>query len=446
MLSDERAQQDLEDRDPPEDLVAAATATHATVDSTNKPAPYHYRLLIVDLGGLRKTLDMKYSEHRDIVAAGNKIVLTMSNQNVRPAGDLLSFISSYIGECSWNYAYYPITPVDWKKMLPQVKTRAWEQFVLTTFYIELDEMADARRYWDERVGRSWSWSRLRAWRDRLKNVEKENLPAEWILANPPTGCPQADWIAYLERVNKEEYNTLVKSNNANRRLQLENHRGGRRPWDRYIEETLQMTGRRPSRGQLFQHFFKWPDGSYKSEHARMVAATITRLEAAGAPTEWGPNDSLAQALNNPEHRGHVRMLGLGFTQTRAWGHAASSSASATTGATIGSSSAATTESDPPPTQEEVNMINNQMVVMQRQMETMYSYMSQQIAGVPNPSFHPPFAYGYPPELAGAGTASTLVPIVGGGSGTQSIPETQSVPQTPFDPTYPGLYYQPAPAA
>ncbi|CAN0925431.1 hypothetical protein LINGRAHAP2_LOCUS34751 [Linum grandiflorum] len=48
MPSDERAHQDLEDRDPPEDLVAASTATHAKRASTNKPAPYHYRLLIVD--------------------------------------------------------------------------------------------------------------------------------------------------------------------------------------------------------------------------------------------------------------------------------------------------------------------------------------------------------------------------------------------------------------
>ncbi|CAN0919680.1 hypothetical protein LINGRAHAP2_LOCUS31586 [Linum grandiflorum] len=210
-------------------------------------------------------------------------------------------------------------------------------------------MANARKYWDERVGRSWSRSRLRAWRDRLKKVEKEHLPPEWIPTNPPTGCPQAYWIAYLERVNKKEYNALVERNKANRKLQQENHRGGRRPWDRYIEETLQKTGKRPSRGQMFQHFFKLPDCSYKSEHSRMVAATITRLEAEGAPTEWGPNDSLAQALNKPEHRGQVWILGLGFTQTRAWGHAASSSASAQTRSTIASSSTATAQSDPPPT-------------------------------------------------------------------------------------------------
>ncbi|CAN0906586.1 hypothetical protein LINGRAHAP2_LOCUS24343, partial [Linum grandiflorum] len=38
-----------------------------------------------------------------------------------------------------------------------------------------------------------------------------------------------------------------------------------------------------------------------------------------------------------------------------------------------------------------------------------------------------------------------VPAFGGGSGTQSIPETQSLPQTPFDPTHPGLCYEQAPA-
>ncbi|CAN0925176.1 hypothetical protein LINGRAHAP2_LOCUS34608 [Linum grandiflorum] len=131
MSSDERAQQDLEDRDPHEDLAAASIVTHATGASTNKPTPYYYRLEIADREGLRKAIDMKYSEYRDIVAAGNKIVLKMSNRGVRPAGDLMSFMSSYIGECSRNYAYYPITPVDWKKMSPQVKTRAWEQFVPT---------------------------------------------------------------------------------------------------------------------------------------------------------------------------------------------------------------------------------------------------------------------------------------------------------------------------
>ncbi|CAN0917094.1 hypothetical protein LINGRAHAP2_LOCUS30090, partial [Linum grandiflorum] len=144
--------------------------------------------------------------------------------------------------------------------------------------------------------------RLIAWRDRLKKVEKDNLPPEWIPANPPTGCPQADWIAYLEH---EEYITLVERNKANRKLQQENHHGGRRPWDRYIEETLQKTGKRPSRGQMFQHFFRLPDGSYISEHARMVAVTITRLDAERAPTEWGPNDSLVEVLNNSILRSHM---------------------------------------------------------------------------------------------------------------------------------------------
>ncbi|CAN1340342.1 hypothetical protein LINPERPRIM_LOCUS38808, partial [Linum perenne] len=42
--------------------------------------------------------------------------------------------------------------------------------------------------------------------------------------------------------------------------------------------------------------------------------SIRHLEAAGCPREWGPNDSLGKALNKPEHRGHVRMMGRRFTQ------------------------------------------------------------------------------------------------------------------------------------
>ncbi|CAN1159651.1 hypothetical protein LINPERPRIM_LOCUS22172, partial [Linum perenne] len=57
--------------------------------------------------------------------------------------------------------------------------------------------------------------------------------------------------------------------------------------------------------------------------------TIRQLEAAGVSTEWGPNDAFAQALNKPEHRGHVRMFGRHASKSQVFGTSAESSTSAT---------------------------------------------------------------------------------------------------------------------
>ncbi|CAN1755930.1 hypothetical protein LINPERHAP1_LOCUS5940 [Linum perenne] len=108
-------------------------------------------------------------------------------------------------------------------------------------------------------------------------------------------------------------------------MQEENHHGGSRPWPRYIEETVKATGRRPSRGQMFIKFYTAPDGEIKDAHAKAVAETIKRLEAEGCSLEWSPNDSLAQAMNKPEHRGHIRMLGAGLTKNQVFGTAAAES-------------------------------------------------------------------------------------------------------------------------
>ncbi|CAN1120134.1 hypothetical protein LINPERPRIM_LOCUS48, partial [Linum perenne] len=60
----------------------------------------------------------------------------------------------------------------------------------------------------------------------------------------------------------------------------------------------------------------------KDAHAKAVAETIKRLAAEGCSPEWSPHDSLAQAMNKPEHRGHIRMLGAGFTKSQVFGTAA----------------------------------------------------------------------------------------------------------------------------
>ncbi|CAN1136503.1 hypothetical protein LINPERPRIM_LOCUS22569, partial [Linum perenne] len=71
-------------------------------------------------------------------------------------------------------------------------------------------------------------------------------------------------------------------------------------------EEAEKTGQRPSRGQIFIKYYSWPNGEPKSAHAGAIMETIRQLEEAGVSKEWGPNDAFAQALNKPEHRGHVR--------------------------------------------------------------------------------------------------------------------------------------------
>ncbi|CAN1156506.1 hypothetical protein LINPERPRIM_LOCUS20251, partial [Linum perenne] len=55
---------------------------------------------------------------------------------------------------------------------------------------------------------------------------------------------------------------------------------------------------------MFIKFYTAPDGEIKDAHAKAVAETIKRLEAEGCSLKWSPHDSLAQAMNKPEHRGH----------------------------------------------------------------------------------------------------------------------------------------------
>ncbi|CAN1149064.1 hypothetical protein LINPERPRIM_LOCUS38428, partial [Linum perenne] len=57
-------------------------------------------------------------------------------------------------------------------------------------------------------------------------------------------------------------------------------------------------------------------GNFKDAHAKVVAETIQRIEDECCSPEWSPQDSLAQAMNKPEHRGHIRMLGEGFTKSQ----------------------------------------------------------------------------------------------------------------------------------
>ncbi|CAN0925978.1 hypothetical protein LINGRAHAP2_LOCUS35060, partial [Linum grandiflorum] len=108
-------------------------------------------------------------------------------------------------------------------------------------------------------------------------------------------------------------------NKRNRSAQETNHRGGSRPWARYTQEHLEKTGVLPSRGQLWIKFHQLPNGEYKTTKGRVVAELVEQLEAAGAPTAWGPNDSLAQALAKPEHRGRLRAAGAGKLPSKVFG-------------------------------------------------------------------------------------------------------------------------------
>ncbi|CAN1763991.1 hypothetical protein LINPERHAP1_LOCUS9079, partial [Linum perenne] len=175
----------------------------------------------------------------------------------------------------------------------------------------------------------WARSRLDAWKAKKKYAAKNNLPYEWVKQNPPAGCPETDWLAYMRHVDSQEFKDAVARNKANQACQEENHTRGSRPWGLYIEEEAEKTGQRPSRGQIFIKYYSWPNGEPKSAHAGSIMETIRQLEAAGVSTEWGPNDAFAQALNKPEHRGHVRMFGRDASKSQVFGTSVESSTSAT---------------------------------------------------------------------------------------------------------------------
>ncbi|CAN1187821.1 hypothetical protein LINPERPRIM_LOCUS32062 [Linum perenne] len=214
------------------------------------------------------------------------------------------YLDITLSECSKNYEFYPISGKTWSQVSPRVKTRAWEKLFLTKFYVEPTILSNARKYFDWVVGLAWEKSRLDIWKARKKHAEQNHLSYDWVLQNPPQGCPTNDWLAYTDYVDSKPFEDSVIRNKDSITLQEDNHHSGR-----FTEQTISKTRQRPSRGQLFIKFYSLLNGEFKNTQAEAVAATIRQLEAAGCPPDWGPNDSLAQAMNKPEHHGHIWLLG-----------------------------------------------------------------------------------------------------------------------------------------
>ncbi|CAN1241020.1 hypothetical protein LINPERPRIM_LOCUS4782, partial [Linum perenne] len=75
---------------------------------------------------------------------------------------------------------------------------AFEQFFTDKFYCAPEILPGAHKYFNKKIGRAWGKSRLQIWKARMKHAEKNNLPEELILQNPPEGCPSNDWYQYIE--------------------------------------------------------------------------------------------------------------------------------------------------------------------------------------------------------------------------------------------------------
>ncbi|CAN1247527.1 hypothetical protein LINPERPRIM_LOCUS6368, partial [Linum perenne] len=176
------------------------------------------------------TVEIKYADFRRVASGGTRCVFNLDTLGVKPGGPLLSFIGHYAGECSRNYQYYPIYPKDWKLVPQRAKDVAFEQFFTDKFYCAPEILPGARKFFNKKVGRAWGKSRLDIWKARMKHAEKNNLPEEWILQNPPQGCPPNDWYQYIEYTKTQVFKDAVQRNKANRALQEENHHGGSRPW------------------------------------------------------------------------------------------------------------------------------------------------------------------------------------------------------------------------
>ncbi|CAN1749598.1 hypothetical protein LINPERHAP1_LOCUS3769, partial [Linum perenne] len=148
-------------------------------------------------GGQTKVIKIKFKDHRRATSDGNKILFNLDNLGVQPGGPLASFIGKYVGECARIWTYYPIYPPSWKHVPDATKTRAFQQFFLGKFYCDSDLLPAARKYWDHAISRLWGKARLDAWRAKVKYAKDNNLPYEWVRQNPPQGCPESDWLAYM---------------------------------------------------------------------------------------------------------------------------------------------------------------------------------------------------------------------------------------------------------
>ncbi|CAN1215067.1 hypothetical protein LINPERPRIM_LOCUS49, partial [Linum perenne] len=83
------------------------------------------------------------------------------------------------------------------------------------FYCGPELLSRACVYFDKKVGRAWGKSRLAIWKDRMKHAAKNDLLEEWILQNPPQGCPPNDWYQYIEYTKTQVFKDAVNRNKAN---------------------------------------------------------------------------------------------------------------------------------------------------------------------------------------------------------------------------------------
>ncbi|CAN1304604.1 hypothetical protein LINPERPRIM_LOCUS26251, partial [Linum perenne] len=98
-------------------------------------------------------------------------------------------------------------------------------------------LSNAQKYFDWVVGLAWEKSRLDIWKAKKKHVEQNHLSYDWVLQNPPQGCPTNDWLSYMDYVDSKTFEC-----------------------QRFTEQAIAKTGQRPSRGQIFIQFYSWPNG------------------------------------------------------------------------------------------------------------------------------------------------------------------------------------------
>ncbi|CAJ2652338.1 unnamed protein product [Trifolium pratense] len=245
-----------------------------------------------------------------------KKVLVEINGNGQGNDNGANLLVRFLGELAKKSEFCPISIERWDMMSEESIKAQWKNI---EDRFEFDYAAGIK-WVKTTLGDRWKYYKYRL---RCKHF-KPNKSKEDILANPPSGVPPVDWIAFVNYYNNDEMKKVSERNTRNRKKLKVIHAGGSKSNARRGRQMELQLDRPICRGEVYLSTLRKKSGDYVNDEGKAVADKILqhlpqdqeRVATLGVPSKINayPDDAIGK-VHGAEHSGRVRGIGVGASST-----------------------------------------------------------------------------------------------------------------------------------
>ncbi|KAK2376322.1 hypothetical protein QL285_077122 [Trifolium repens] len=245
-----------------------------------------------------------------------KKVLVEINGNGQGNDNGANLLVRFLGELAKKSEFCPISIERWDMMSEENIKAQWKNI---EDRFEFDYAAGIK-WVKSTLGDRWKYYKYRL---RCKHF-KPNKSKEDILANPPSGVPPVDWIAFVNYYKNDQMKKVSEQNTRNRKKLKVIHAGGSKSNARRGREMELQLDRPICRGEVYLSTLRKKSGNYVNDEGKAMADKILqhlpqdqeRAATLGVPSKINayPDDAIGK-VHGAEHSGRVRGLGVGVSST-----------------------------------------------------------------------------------------------------------------------------------